>query len=131
LTTGFIGSQCTFYNSLQLHTLLQLTVDYSNCRVFLQLQLTLGTESQLLLSFSRAQDLLQTQLALTETANLRLNWLAGALGYIAREHTTKKTLPRNRPQREHGCPIVALGQTTKETLIASIVARLLVARQRS
>jgi hypothetical protein len=55
-------------------------------------------------------------------------------GFKAHEGLTtlysKKTLPRNRHQREHGCPIVALGQTTKKTLVASIVARLLVARQR-
>jgi hypothetical protein len=61
LTTGFIGS-----HTVTVYTLLQLlTVHYNTCRFFLQLQLTLTTESQLLLSFFRAQDLLQTQLALT------------------------------------------------------------------
>jgi hypothetical protein len=62
-----------------------------------------------------------------ETTTLRLNWLAGAHGYTAREQTTKKTLPRNRPQREHGCPYCCLGKTTKKTLVASIVACLSVA----
>jgi hypothetical protein len=46
----------------------------------------------------------------------------------------------NRPQRKHfdetdrkentAAPIVAFGPTTKKTLVVSIVARLLVARQR-
>jgi hypothetical protein len=63
LTTGFIGSHS--YTQLQCIDSYSFTVHCSTCRVFLQLQLTLTTESQFLLSFSRAQDLLQTQLALT------------------------------------------------------------------
>jgi hypothetical protein len=45
LTTGFSGSH-TQLHTITVYTLLQLlTVHYNTCRVFLQLQLTLTTES--------------------------------------------------------------------------------------
>jgi hypothetical protein len=142
LTTEFIGSHTvtayTLYNSLQFTITL---AESSHCIFTGYLSSNIAGSVRLQLCSSSLKTAARPEYSLVNrrnsglvTANLRLcrlylrlNWLAGALGYIAREQTTKKTLPRNRPQREHGCPVVALGQTTKKTLVASIVACLVVA----
>jgi hypothetical protein len=82
------------YTQLQCIHSYSFTVHYSTCRVSLQLQLTLTTESQLLLSFFRAQDLLQTQLALTgNQLTWNCNCPRNCPSYITRKQTTKKTPP--------------------------------------
>jgi hypothetical protein len=127
LTTGFIGSHTVTHNySVYTPTASQFTIVLAESPYNYNWLSQLSHNSCWVSSGPRTS-------CRPNWLSLRLtrNWSCLCNGwrpsYIARKQTTKKTLPRNRPQREHGCPIVALGQTTNKTLVASIVACLSVA----
>jgi hypothetical protein len=107
LTTGFIGSHTVTHN-YSVCTLQLTTVHINTCRIFtlylhwlpvFHYRRIRSPATLQLFSEDRCSARILTRNCQLETArNLRLqlcrlNWLAGALGYIAREQTTKTTPP--------------------------------------